>query len=299
MKRSFFQAAVVSILLYGCTTWTLTKRLEKKLDGNYTRMLRAILNKSCRQHPTRRQLYGHLPPITKTIKVRRARHARHCWRSKGELVSDVLLWTFTYGQAKAGRPARTYSHYVRTLDVTQKTSRRRWMIGRSGERWSGISVLAAQHDDDDDDDTLHLFFFFFSVCFVFYYICFQNFLFYIFFNYLSFPWKFISSSISHFYNISLLYFDEVTHSFFFYLFKFKFFFVVVVVIWNLSLTFTFFFLRLLVFREKYLRFKTSISFFFDIFHSSFAAFLLLDLLSFFRLHNQIQQIYNISFPNIL
>ena len=44
MKRSFFQAAVVSILLYGCTTWTLTKRLEKKLDVNYTRMLRAIMN---------------------------------------------------------------------------------------------------------------------------------------------------------------------------------------------------------------------------------------------------------------
>ena len=108
MKRSFFQAAVVSILLYGCTTWTLTKRLEKKLDGNYTRMLRAILNKSWWQHPTRRQLYGHLPPITKTIQVRRARHTGHCWRSKDELVSDVLLWTPTYGQAKAGRPARTY-----------------------------------------------------------------------------------------------------------------------------------------------------------------------------------------------
>ena len=53
MKRSFFQAAVMSILLYGCTTWMLTKRLEKKLDGNYTRMLRAILNKSWQQHPTR------------------------------------------------------------------------------------------------------------------------------------------------------------------------------------------------------------------------------------------------------
>ena len=67
MKRSFFQAVVTSILLYGCTTRTLTKRLEKKLDGNYTRMLRAILNKSWRQHPTRHQLYDHLPPITKTI----------------------------------------------------------------------------------------------------------------------------------------------------------------------------------------------------------------------------------------
>ena len=90
MKRSFFQAAVVSILLYGCTTWTLTKRLEKKLDGNYTRMLRAILNKSWWQHPTRHQLYGHLLPITKTIQVRRTRHTGHCWRSKDELISDVL-----------------------------------------------------------------------------------------------------------------------------------------------------------------------------------------------------------------
>ena len=52
MKCSFFQAAVVSILLYGCTTWTLTKRTEKTLHSNYTRMLRAILNKSWRQHPT-------------------------------------------------------------------------------------------------------------------------------------------------------------------------------------------------------------------------------------------------------
>ena len=108
MKRSFFQAAVTSILLYGCTTWTLTKRLEKKLDGNYTRMLRAILNKSWQQHPTRHQLYGHLPSITKTIQVRRTRHAGHCWRSRDELIRDVLLWIPTHGRAKAGRPARTY-----------------------------------------------------------------------------------------------------------------------------------------------------------------------------------------------
>ena len=71
-------------------------------------MLRAILNKSWRQHPTRHQLYGHLPPITKTIQVRRTRHAGHCWRSRDELIRDVLLWTPTHGRAKAGRPARTY-----------------------------------------------------------------------------------------------------------------------------------------------------------------------------------------------
>ena len=99
---------IETILLYGCTTWTLTKRMEKKLDDNYTIMLRAILNKSWRQHPTNQQLYGHQPPITKTIKVRRTRHARHCWRSRDELISDVLMWTLSHGRAKAGRPARTY-----------------------------------------------------------------------------------------------------------------------------------------------------------------------------------------------
>ena len=70
--------------------------MEKKLDGNYTRMLQAILNKSWKQHPTKPQLYGHLPLITKTIKVRRT------------FISDVLLWTPSHGRAKAGRPARTY-----------------------------------------------------------------------------------------------------------------------------------------------------------------------------------------------
>ena len=108
----FFQEAVVSILLYGYTTWTLTKRLEKKLDGNYTRMQLAILNKSWRQHPTKQQLYGHLPPIMKTFKVSRTRHAGHCWRSRDKLISDVLLWTPSHGHAKAGRPARTYVQHL-------------------------------------------------------------------------------------------------------------------------------------------------------------------------------------------
>ena len=71
-------------------------------------MRRAILNKSWKQHPTKQQLYGHLPPITKTIKIRLTRHARHCWRSRHKLISDVLLWIPSYGRAKAGWLAQTY-----------------------------------------------------------------------------------------------------------------------------------------------------------------------------------------------
>ena len=121
---------------------------------NYARMLRAILNKSWQQNPTRHQLYGHLPPITKTIQARRTRHAGPCWRSKDELVSDVLLWTPTYGRAKAERPARTYIQQLcdntgcNPEDLPEaKNDRETW---RERERGSGISVLAARHDDDDD-----------------------------------------------------------------------------------------------------------------------------------------------------
>ena len=92
------------MLLYGCITRTLTKHREKKLDGDYTRMLRAILNKSWRQHPTKQQL----PPITKTIQVRPARHAGHLWRVRNELISYIHLRTLSNGRAKGGRPARTY-----------------------------------------------------------------------------------------------------------------------------------------------------------------------------------------------
>ena len=96
------------MLLYGCTTRTLTKRMEKELDGNYTRMLGVILNKSSKHHPTKQQLCDHLPPISKTIQVRQTRHAGHCWRSRDELIRDVLLWIPSHGRAKTGWPARTY-----------------------------------------------------------------------------------------------------------------------------------------------------------------------------------------------
>ena len=74
------------------------RQLHKDVVSNIKQVLAATPHKS----PTIR------PPITKIIQVRRTRHAGHCWRSRDELISDVLLWTPTYVRAKAGWPARTY-----------------------------------------------------------------------------------------------------------------------------------------------------------------------------------------------
>ena len=71
-------------------------------------MLRAVLNISWKKHPTKQRLYGHLPPITDVINERRTRFAGHCWRSKDEIISDVLLWTPKHGHTRVGRPYKTY-----------------------------------------------------------------------------------------------------------------------------------------------------------------------------------------------
>ena len=108
LKRDLFRSVVETVLLYGSTAWTLTKKLEKKLDGTYTRMLRAVLNIHWKKHPTIQQLYGKLPRISYILRERRLRLAGHSWRNKNELISDVLLWTPTHGKCKQGRPVRTY-----------------------------------------------------------------------------------------------------------------------------------------------------------------------------------------------
>ena len=123
------------------------RQLHKNAASNTEQVLGATSSKKT-------QLYVHLLFITKTIQVRRTRHAGHCWRSRNELISDVLLWTPTYGRKKKqdDQHEHTYSSYVRIRDVALKTCQRRWTIERSGEKGSGISLLAARHDDDDDDD---------------------------------------------------------------------------------------------------------------------------------------------------
>ena len=152
MKRSFFQAAVCVDTAIWMHHMDAYEAAGEEADGNYTRMLRAVLNKSWRQHPTRLQLYGHLPPSQKLYKFDEPDTRDTAGEARTSSISDVLL----YGpplmdvQVWDDQHELTYSSYVRTRVVILKTCRRRWVIGRNGERRSGISAQTARHDDDDD-----------------------------------------------------------------------------------------------------------------------------------------------------
>ena len=112
-------------------------------------MLRAVLNKSRRKYPTKQQLYGHLPPIKKTIQIIRTRHVNYSWKCKDELASDVLfLWTPSHERAKFRRPARTYLQLLyANRTCSQEDLPKRWMIETNCQSGLGKSVQA-RHDND-------------------------------------------------------------------------------------------------------------------------------------------------------
>ena len=140
IKRSFFLAAVVSILLYWCTTWMLTKRMKKK---QYWKSHGGSIpqSSSCTAtyHPSRNLSKLDEPDM---------------WDTAGEVGTNSLVM-YSCGplhineQRQDDQQETTYCSSVSIRDVAMKTYRKRWIIGKVGERGSGISLLMARHEDGD------------------------------------------------------------------------------------------------------------------------------------------------------
>ena len=92
IKLQIFRATVEPILLYGSETWTLSKKLEKSLDGTYTRLLMRAQNLSWKRHPSISDIYGNLPRVSALVRSRRVQFAGHCYRAESEVISSLLLW---------------------------------------------------------------------------------------------------------------------------------------------------------------------------------------------------------------
>ena len=150
MKLSFFQAVVVSILLYGCTRWMLTKRMEKKL---------AAITQECYQQ------YWTSPGDSDPQSSSYMANYHLSWKlskldepetrdTAGEVrTSSYVMYSCGPSHMDEQREdvqfEPTYSSSVLIRDVALRIYQKQWMIGRCGERGSGISMQIAWHDDDD------------------------------------------------------------------------------------------------------------------------------------------------------
>ena len=100
------------MLLYGCETWTVTKQLEKKLNGCYTRLLRYIFGYSWKDRITNEVLYNNLPKLSVRIRQRRLKLVGHCQRHAEEIAHSLVFWTPLHGKRSRGKPAMSYVQQI-------------------------------------------------------------------------------------------------------------------------------------------------------------------------------------------
>ena len=146
IKERLFLATVESVLLYNSETWTMSKTMEKRLDGCYTRMLRMAFNVSWKDKLTNEELYGGLPKVSSKVASRRLKLAGHCIRHLEEESSKLVLWEPSRGKRNVGRQAVTYidtlkqdtgmesTQEIRTAMMDKDGWRRRSHLVRAGAR---------------------------------------------------------------------------------------------------------------------------------------------------------------------
>ena len=113
------------------------RQLHKNAASNSEQVLEATPHKARTIRPSTSHHENYPSQTNQTCRTLLEKQGRaHKWCTP--------MPTSTYGRAKRDdQLERTYSSYVRIQDVALKTCQRRWTIGRSDERGSGISVLAA------------------------------------------------------------------------------------------------------------------------------------------------------------
>ena len=89
LKIQFFRSTVKNVLLYWAESWTLKNKTCRRLDGTYTRMLRADLSFTWRDRIKNIELYGKLSKITAVLEARRLRFIGHILKSTGMSITDV------------------------------------------------------------------------------------------------------------------------------------------------------------------------------------------------------------------
>ena len=117
IKWKFFKAVAMSELPHGCTTWTLTKHLVKKLEEKYTK----IMNVVCLEQIL--EAAPHKTAVVQPYTSHQANHSRKaskiCWVLKGnKLITNVLLWTPTHGHTRNGWPAKTCIYQTEVIKIS-------------------------------------------------------------------------------------------------------------------------------------------------------------------------------------
>jgi hypothetical protein len=126
LKIKIYRNTILPVVLYGCETWSLTLREERRLRVFENRALRRVFG------PRREEVTGEwrklhneelndlysLPNIVRVVKARRMRWAGHVARTGEERVVHMVLVGNPEGKRPFGRPRRRWVDNIK-MDVQE------------------------------------------------------------------------------------------------------------------------------------------------------------------------------------
>ena len=139
IKIRLFTTTVESVLMYGAEAWTMTVKMEKALNGCYTRMLRKALNVPWQSHTTNKELYGNLAPISTRLRTKRLKLAGHSVRKENEAAGKVILWQPKRGRRSKGAPRKDYVKQLMDDTGLEREDIRTCMLDRAV--WKAITEV--------------------------------------------------------------------------------------------------------------------------------------------------------------
>ena len=101
LKMRFFRSTAESILRYGCGTWALAKTMAKRINGNYTILLRKIQNTTWKEKKTNGEL-------SNVIGARRLRLIGHQWQRQEECLHQHSFWELNHEKRSRGHPQTSF-----------------------------------------------------------------------------------------------------------------------------------------------------------------------------------------------
>ena len=114
-KMKFYNACVLSTLLYAAESWSLTERQEARLDAFDMRCQRKILRIVWSQHipNIRIRSMTKQPQLTNILRKRRLKWFGHVLRMDKDRAPKMLyLWKPTHGKRRRGRPRTTWRDVI-------------------------------------------------------------------------------------------------------------------------------------------------------------------------------------------
>ena len=131
LKLNIYRSAVLSVLLYGCETWALTKSMEASIDGFGTNCLRVILGIKRIDRVPNVHIYERtdMKPLTHLVRQRQLGYLGHILRrDDSEPCKMFALFEPAHGRRGRGRPKLNYTRYVAGLITDEPESCSREII---------------------------------------------------------------------------------------------------------------------------------------------------------------------------